>query len=630
MPHTILLADDSVTIQKVVELTFSEGDYRVLCVSNGKAAVQKIQESRPDLLLCDVIMPEMNGYEVASFVKKNPAYSAIPVILLTGTFEPFDEEKARQSGADTYITKPFESKMLVEKVEELLRRRPVFDAEAGLGPVQVFHSRTEFTIGEPEPVQERPERVEPPPVRTPFGEGEHEFAMPAEEVVAQAGSVPVEPLSAPAPIAGQATPAAAAPAEAEELPLAKDEAEALLAGEQNPEVVDLGPLPEEAALSESDFESVLAPQEGAPAGRSADVEIPPLLAGEPDQVELERALDEPLPAEGVAEASPWEEAGPEPAVSAQAPASVEGAEDWGAGQTLGKPAEELKVTPPAPAEAPVLSPLPAEEPGPFEVVHEMTDQQEMVSEAQAAGLEEPGETVSPVSEAELEPAPVPQEGVETTLAEVSSEQEQPSLQEAEATAEIPVMMPAVAGVPAWNEQELERMVASKVAEELGPNLKAALGEALPVALRTALAGELPGLVQSAVADQAPEVARRAVREMAPSLIRQLVDDTAPPLVAGAVREIIPDTLRDVVREQTEVAVRQLASQDLPVLVKEAASQRVEEDLPAALSAALQERVAQAVRELAPEIIRQVAWEVIPELAESLIKRRIQELESQAG
>ncbi|MEJ2367072.1 MAG: response regulator [Acidobacteriota bacterium] len=85
MPKKILLADDSVTIQKVVELTFAEGDYEVISVSNGRAAIDKLKEMRPDILLCDIIMPEVSGYEVASFVKKDPAYKGIPVILLTGT-----------------------------------------------------------------------------------------------------------------------------------------------------------------------------------------------------------------------------------------------------------------------------------------------------------------------------------------------------------------------------------------------------------------------------------------------------------------------------------------------------------------------------------------------------------------
>ena len=119
---TILLADDSITIQKVVELTFSDGDYRVLCVSNGAQALRKIAEARPDVALLDVIMPEKNGYEVCEAMKADPATASIPVLLLTGTFEPFDRQRAETAGADGHLTKPFESHALVARVEELIDR----------------------------------------------------------------------------------------------------------------------------------------------------------------------------------------------------------------------------------------------------------------------------------------------------------------------------------------------------------------------------------------------------------------------------------------------------------------------------------------------------------------------------
>jgi CheY-like chemotaxis protein len=120
MPKKILLADDSITIQKVVELTFSEGDYQVFSVGNGAQALKKIHEVRPDVALLDVIMPEANGYEVCEKVKRNPETSWIPVLLLTGTFEPFDRKRADAAGANGHLTKPFESQMLVSKVEELI------------------------------------------------------------------------------------------------------------------------------------------------------------------------------------------------------------------------------------------------------------------------------------------------------------------------------------------------------------------------------------------------------------------------------------------------------------------------------------------------------------------------------
>lgn len=120
MPKKILLADDSITIQKVVELTFSDGDYQVTAVNNGAKAVQKLAEMRPDIILSDIIMPEKNGYEVCEYVKSHPDYRQIPVILLTGTFEPFDPDRAEKAGCDAVVTKPFESQSLIQKVEELL------------------------------------------------------------------------------------------------------------------------------------------------------------------------------------------------------------------------------------------------------------------------------------------------------------------------------------------------------------------------------------------------------------------------------------------------------------------------------------------------------------------------------
>lgn len=120
MPKKILLADDSITIQKVVELTFSEGDYQVFAVGNGSQALRKVHEVRPDIALLDVIMPEANGYEVCEKLKGDPATARIPVLLLTGTFEPFDRNRAQAVGADGHLTKPFESQVLIARVEELI------------------------------------------------------------------------------------------------------------------------------------------------------------------------------------------------------------------------------------------------------------------------------------------------------------------------------------------------------------------------------------------------------------------------------------------------------------------------------------------------------------------------------
>src|SRR5207249_11805496 len=119
MPKKILLADDSITIQKVVELTFSDGDYEVSAVNNGAKAIQKLAETRPDIILSDIIMPEKNGYEVCEYAKSHPEFRNITAILLTGTFELIDPDRAHKAGCDTVVTKPFESHILLHKLDQL-------------------------------------------------------------------------------------------------------------------------------------------------------------------------------------------------------------------------------------------------------------------------------------------------------------------------------------------------------------------------------------------------------------------------------------------------------------------------------------------------------------------------------
>jgi CheY-like chemotaxis protein len=122
MPRTILLADDSVTIRKVVELTFSDTDIRVESVASGREALARLDALRPDLVLADVVMPGPSGYDVCRAVKASSR--PVPVLLLTGTFEPFDPDQAKACGSDGHVTKPFDSRSLVERVEGLLAQGP--------------------------------------------------------------------------------------------------------------------------------------------------------------------------------------------------------------------------------------------------------------------------------------------------------------------------------------------------------------------------------------------------------------------------------------------------------------------------------------------------------------------------
>ena len=132
MSRKLLLADDSVTIQRVVELTFSGEDIQVVTVGDGEQAIARIEAERPDIVLADIAMPKKNGYEVAEFVKDHPALSHVPVLLLAGAFEPVDDERAKRVRSDGVLVKPFETHEVIARVRELLdgERKPAPPAAA--------------------------------------------------------------------------------------------------------------------------------------------------------------------------------------------------------------------------------------------------------------------------------------------------------------------------------------------------------------------------------------------------------------------------------------------------------------------------------------------------------------------
>lgn len=129
MSIKLLLADDSVVIQKLVGLSFANEDIEIITVDNGDDAVTRAASSQPDIVLADVVMPGKNGYEVCSAIRGHAELANTPVLLLTGTFEAFDESRAAEVGATGHITKPFEAQALVDRVNEILASQPGTAAE---------------------------------------------------------------------------------------------------------------------------------------------------------------------------------------------------------------------------------------------------------------------------------------------------------------------------------------------------------------------------------------------------------------------------------------------------------------------------------------------------------------------
>lgn len=154
MGTTLLLADDSITIQKVVGIIFANEDYELIVVDNGIAALEKAKEVLPDVMLVDALMPGKSGYEVCEEVRRDPSLKDVPLLLLVGAFEPFDEDRAKNSGADDHITKPFESQSLIDKVKELVE---LGFSRAAAVPAHVDHVPAEpvaVAVAVPEPQAE--------------------------------------------------------------------------------------------------------------------------------------------------------------------------------------------------------------------------------------------------------------------------------------------------------------------------------------------------------------------------------------------------------------------------------------------------------------------------------------------
>jgi CheY-like chemotaxis protein len=189
MRRTILLADDSPTIRRLVTQTFADGNFEIVEVSNGEAAIKALEEVKPSVVLADIYMPGKNGYEVCAYVRNHPKLHATPVVLLVGAFDAFDEDTARQAGATANITKPFEPGALIELVKSIL-------------PPLTEEPRR------PDPYPEPEREPKPTPQQKPE----------PEPVVRKMDAVPSPPTPPPKP-PPSAAPAAAPPAGSEEIDL---------------------------------------------------------------------------------------------------------------------------------------------------------------------------------------------------------------------------------------------------------------------------------------------------------------------------------------------------------------------------------------------------------------------------
>lgn len=200
MGFRLLLADDSTTIQKVVQLTFAGEACELSVAGDGDEAFSLAAQIVPDVVLADVHMPGKNGYELCAALKQHPLLKAVPVLLLAGSFEPFDEGLARAAGADGWIEKPFESQTLVDRVYRLLG-----------GPPPVAERTDEFIFEEMAGNLPSFEFIDESPAEAVAADEEDDvYPLAVEDIVSDVPFAPAAAAEEPSPPVPEVVPSPAA------------------------------------------------------------------------------------------------------------------------------------------------------------------------------------------------------------------------------------------------------------------------------------------------------------------------------------------------------------------------------------------------------------------------------------
>ncbi len=366
MPYTLLLADDSVTIQRVIELTFADEDVTVVAVSDGDQAIERLEASPIDIVLADIGMPGKNGYEVAQYMRRSPKLAHIPVMLLTGAFEPVDQARANEAGCDGVLAKPFEPQLVIGRVKELLARarRPESqgadlnltgggDGEFSLPSLAPRDTASPDSIWAP-PLAE-PRAVSPfadPPIAesatgpAPRAELDDYFDRLDAAFSSLSSNAPVPPASPAGPIA--VSPPPALTTEIDWFSTAAGEV-------PSKEPWDLPTPAAEIAPTDRPLTHASEPTEAAFDLLELERTLAPAAAAEPAFGELVIAPDERLAP--IEEAAPVEEPAPIEAPAALAPEAPPAEE--AAAPTWAAPVPQAPVLPSAPAlELPLPNPPP--------------------------------------------------------------------------------------------------------------------------------------------------------------------------------------------------------------------------------------------------------------------------------
>jgi len=476
MRKKLLLADDSITIQKVVELTFPSDEFEVVTAGNGRLAVDKAMTFLPDIVLCDVIMPQLDGYQVCEALRASAQLGKVPILLLNGAFEPYDAERAKSVGALGNVSKPFDPPALVARVKEILNERstaaferPAVDA---LGAVGAAIDDTK-TVDASSPAATVPhdytyDETETHPVST------VEVPLDVREMAARS-------LSLDAPVF--------APAEPE-----------VLTGEEPADFAETlhGPLDDDAAPAMAEVSVEMAADETPAPVEQVDAldEIEPVaVTGEFEAPEIpatSAAADEPMEFDAVAEE-------PEAALPPALPPTL----------PPFPPAPPMAMAPPPPAPAPAVTE--------FSGVHEFDPEELDTHVAHTA-------ETAPVSEPAAMSFPEEPEAAMTMPAPSS---------EPPAAIGLPAAAPAMASPPAPAPAPPPLPPPPPPPALVDAGALGSLGDPTPA--RAATPAPLPSAEVAVPMDMVQQIAQRVISQVSERVIREIAWDVIPGLAEKLIR-----------------------------------------------------------------------------------------------
>ena len=268
MGKKILLADDSVTIQKIIELTFEGEGFDLEVVGDGQEALERAEASPPDIILADFTMPGLSGMDLCRRIREHPVLSPVPVVLLTNSFDEFDRSEGDAAGVTAYVEKPFESQSLIDRVHELLSGVDPTSIEAPISPEHPPADEVDLISEEP------PEEVVSASIKTKRDELLEEFhqataqsspSVEAEETLILE-EVVEEKTEAPSPTAEEPQSPPAPP----DILAPEDEADLPLVAEEEPPPQEFTSTMDPARAAVSHVEEAREPAEPSPAPLSDD------------------------------------------------------------------------------------------------------------------------------------------------------------------------------------------------------------------------------------------------------------------------------------------------------------------------------------------------------------------------